>query len=57
MMSSLDATLKMPEAEQKLQTHHYMNTKLYTPLPALHVCLVVTAGCPEGRIAAEVPSL
>ena len=37
MMTSLDATLIMPEATQELQTHHYMNERWYSPLPSLHV--------------------
>ena len=37
MMTSLDATLTMPEASHELQTHHYMNERWYSPLPSLHV--------------------
>lgn len=37
MMTSLDATMIMPEATQELQTHHYIDERWYSPLPSLHV--------------------
>ena len=50
-MTSLDATLTMPEASQELQTHHYIDERWYSPLPSLHVsqaqhqCRTVTDAC------------
>lgn len=37
MMTSLDAAETMSDADQETQSDHFANSRLYTPLPTLHV--------------------